>query len=315
MPPTFRSRACPLCGGTEGATLFAPEAEEFCSTNSTYDPRWRELLDLPKPSHFPIRRCARCGFVFAELLPDDDFLAALYDRVIVEERCVEGSEFSESYAARLRSVADLLELTKRLPQRKALDYGSGAGVTLRILAACNVDAVGFEPSAMRAEYSRAKGMRVVSDTQSLADNAPFAMLIFDDVLEHLPDPVATIQHLGSLTAPGAAAFVSSPSFEEPALQRQIEQHRRGAPMRRTVNPWEHLSYFSRATLDRLMERGGFHPIAPHELGRAPDIGLRAERGTVARMKNSAMSIARALRWAATGADLASVERRYYRRLA
>jgi SAM-dependent methyltransferase len=312
MPPSFRERPCPLCGATGGTTLFAPEAAEFCRTNSTYDPRWREILDLPPEARFPIRRCASCGFVYAALLPDEGFLRTLYDRVILADRCIEGSEHGEGYAARLRSVADLLQLAKGTGRPKALDYGSGAGVTLRILEACNVDAVGFDPSASRASYSRASGSRVVSDVRELAAEAPFTMVVLDDVIEHIADPVPAVQLLGTICGKGAAVFVSSPSFEEPALRRQIAAHARGEAMRRTVNPWEHLSYFSRRTLDRLMARGGFRAVAAHELDRQPDVGLRPERRAVARLGNSAISILRTLRWAATGNGVTNVERRYYR---
>jgi hypothetical protein len=78
---------------------------------------------------------------FASLLPDAEFLTALYDRVIQKAECVAGSENRPGYARRLRYVAGYSASTARDPLR-ALDYGSGLDVTLRILRACGVDATG-----------------------------------------------------------------------------------------------------------------------------------------------------------------------------
>lgn len=311
MPSAFRPRSCPLCGASDGATLLELEAEEFCRSNWTYDPQWREILELHDSARFPLRRCASCGLVYATLLPDDEFLHTLYDRVIVKELCVEGSEHRGGYAARLRYVADLLQLASA-DTPKALDYGSGAGVTLRMFEACNIDAVGFDPSAMRAEYSGTRS-RVVTDRDDLKAAGPFSMVVLDNVLEHIADPVEAIEFVREITTRDAVAYVSVPSFEQETLNREIARHARGETLVMTLNPWEHLNYFSLRTLDALMARGGFHPIAPHQLQRAPDIGLRPERATVARAKNSAASMLRLVRWAARGEDVTSVERRFYRR--
>lgn len=311
MTPTFRPRSCPLCGASGGVTLLELEAHEFCAANWTYDPQWQQLLGVPRDMRFPVRRCASCGLAYATLLPDDDFLRTLYDRVIVKELCVEGSEHHAGYAVRLRYVADLLQLASGT-RVKALDYGSGAGVTLRIFDACNVEAVGFDPSAVRAEYSRPRS-RVVTDRAALRDEGPFSMVVFDNVLEHLADPVETVEFVRAITTEDAVVYVSVPSFEEPDFRREIEKHARRETPVMTLTPWEHLNYFSLKTLDALMARGGFRPAAPHELQRTPDIGLRAEGAAAARLKNSAASLLRLARWASRGEDLMTVERRFYRR--
>lgn len=307
----FAPRSCPLCGTAEGTTLVALAAAEFCDANWTYDPAWRTLLTLPDDAEYPLRRCGSCSFVYASLLPDEQFLQLLYDRVIVKESCVAGSEHSGGYATRLRYVADLLQLAgDHVP---ALDYGSGAGVTLRILRACNVDAYGFDPSGMRAGYSRETGAPVLTDRQSLVEHGPFAMIVLDNVLEHIPDPVEAIRFIASNTRSAAVAFVSVPSYEDDDLQREVSRRARGEKLSMTLNPWEHLNYFSLASLDRLMARGGFVPIRSDELPRVPEIGLRPETALKARAKNAAATLVRLARWAATGRALASTEWRYYRK--
>jgi len=199
-----------MCGETAGETVLELEADEFCRTNWTYARDFRAILCLPARATFAIRRCSRCRFVHAALRPDDAFLVTLYDRVISDAECVTGSENTESYARRLRYVAELIELA---PPGRALDYGSGLGVTLRVLAACRVPAVGFDPSAVRQRYSGANDAHVTGDWDAVTRQAPYSMVVLDNVLEHLPEPVAVVEHLGQLAAPGAIAYASVPPYE------------------------------------------------------------------------------------------------------
>jgi hypothetical protein len=304
---TFRERACPLCGSSEARTILDPEAAAFCRTNWSYAADAGAILGLDAAARFPIVECARCGLVRALLLPSDEFLSTLYDRVIQREACVAGSENRDSYARRCRYVADLVELAA--PGARALDFGSGLGVTQRILQACGVECIGYDPSALRQDYGRGYELEVLSDREALAGRGPFGILVLDNVLEHVPDPVATVTFLRSLAAPGAVVYVSVPPYEPAMLERQIAAYRAGQPLDMTLNPWEHLSYFSRRTLDATMARGGFTPIPPPG---PPGLGIRRETAAVARMKNSLASLPRLLRWGLRGRELESAEQRYYR---
>jgi SAM-dependent methyltransferase len=306
----MQPRSCPLCGEAAGQTLLELEADEFCRTNWTYAADYRAILGLPVRAVFPVRRCVRCGFVYAALRPDDTFLAALYDRVISEADCVSGSENKESYARRLRYVAELIELA---PPGRALDYGSGLGVTVRVLAACRIPAVGFDPSALRQRYSQAIDEGVTGDLEVVRRRAPYSMIVLDNVLEHLPEPVAVIEALGRLAEPGGIAYVSVPPYEGAFLGRQLDAHRRGAPLDMTLNPWEHLNYFTLVHLDALMSRGGFRRLAASERTAAPAIGLRAQQSRGARVRNALATGVRLALYAAMGDVLATAEHAFYRR--
>lgn len=303
----MRARACPLCGEDDAETLFEPEADAFCRTNWSYRPDFRALLGLPGQATFPIVRCRKCNFVFARLLPDDAFLAKLYDEVIREDDCVRGSENRESYARRLRYVAELIELAPDETLR-ALDYGSGLGVTSRILRACGIETIAFDPSSLRRGYSGE-----FADLEQVQQREPYGMVVFDNVLEHLPDPVRVVMDVGAMTVPHGVAYVSVPSYEREMLDRQIDAHRRGEPLDMTLNPWEHLNYFELQSLDALMGIGGFERIESASRVAAPNVGLRAEESRVARLKNAVASLPRIGRYAVTGDVLASTEHAFYRR--
>lgn len=307
----MKCRPCPLCESSENETVVELEAATFCLTNLTYSPDFRAILGIGDQALFPVVRCLGCAMVYAPLLPDPAFLVTLYDRVIQKEACVAGSENRSSYARRLRYVAELLELAPPAHPLRALDYGSGLGVTLRILHACGVDATGFDPSALRSAYASERNLSLVGDPSELT--GPFEVLVLDNVLEHMPQPVQTVEWLRGVTAKGTVAYVSVPSYEQKFLAAQVENHRRGKALDMTLNPWEHLNYFSLAHLDALMQRGGFRRLAASERVGNPNIGLRAEERAVRRTKNAAASLTRLARYAIEGDALASAEHAFYRR--
>ena len=310
-PHSMRERACPLCGSNERELVVELEAETFCRTNWTYSANFRKILGLPELATFPIVQCRVCGMQYAALLPDDAFLTSLYDRVIQREECIEGSENRGSYARRLRYVAELLDLAPDADPLRALDYGSGLGVTLRILATCGIDAVGFDPSALRGDYVRDRDLNVVGDVHALS--GPFGIVVLDNVLEHLPEPLAAMNVLREITAAGAIAYVSVPPYESDFMREQVERHRRGEAVDMTLNPWEHLNYFSLEHLDALMQRGGFRRLAARERIHEPPLGLRAERNRVRRWKNAAATMTRLARYAVRGDVMESASHAFYRR--
>ncbi len=307
----MQHRRCPLCGSNEHEAVLELEAHAFCRTNPTYSPDFRAILGISEDARYPIVRCRRCAMVYASLLPTAAFLDAVYERVIQKTACIEGSENRPGYARRLRYVAELIELAPTDDPLRALDYGSGLGVTLRILRACGVDATGFDPSALRGDYVRERDLAIASERAEL--RGTFGAIVLDNVLEHLPEPVETIEWLRGVTTNGTIAYVSVPSYEETFLAAQVEHHRRGDAIDMTLNPWEHLNYFSLAHLDALMQRGGFRRLEARERVAAPGIGLRSERSALRRWKNAAASLTRLARYATHGDVLATAEHAFYRR--
>jgi SAM-dependent methyltransferase len=308
----FAVRCCPLCGGGERRLLLTLEAARFCSVNWTYSVDFRALLRLPAEALFPIDRCMGCGFVYARLLPDEGFLAVVYDRVIAQAECVSGSENIASYSRRLRYVAQLLDLAPTRAHLSALDFGSGLGVTLRILRACQVRAWGLDPSHSRRAFAGRPDDQLVADLSALGAAGPFDLLVCDNVLEHLPDPRATIRQIGPLLAPDALAFVSVPGYEGRMIDAQIQALRRGRPVDMTLNPWEHLNYFSLHHLDALMREAGFRRIPAANRAQI-DVGLRPEPRLHPRLKNAAASALRLARYALTGDVGGTAEAAFYRR--
>ena len=94
-----------------------------------------------------------------------------------------------------------------------LDVGSGDGLFFNDLAEFGV-ATGIEPDAsLVSEATRATGRVLIRPFDaSFQPAAPCNLILFLDVLEHLPDPVAALRHARRLLAPGGTILVTVPAF-------------------------------------------------------------------------------------------------------
>ena len=308
----FQARSCSFCRSDDRRLIFDLKAEQFCSVNWTYSNNYPDVLQISKDEKFPVDQCGACGFVYARLLPSSNFLSRVYEDVIDPEECRKGSENLESYTRRMAYIADLLALTPDTGPLRALDFGCGLGVGLRILNAVGVKSVGYDPSPIRSETSRVAGSTVVNGESDLRDLAPYDILICDNVLEHIPEPSKTLELLSSVCASGAVLYVSVPSYESDFISLQLNSLKEGLPLDMTLNPWEHLNYFDLDHLDRLVSRYGFEPIPTCELPGHVNIGLRPESLLLRRLKNSLASLLRLAHYAVLGHTSRSVNNAFYR---
>lgn len=198
--------------------------------------------------------CARCAFVQADPLPDEDTLSEYYRRgqyrrdfpplpVLGVEPDAEGYEAAcvEDAAA----VADVLmhpEVVGITPGERVLEVGCGYGRAAAALAGRGVDVSAWDDDpAMRAEATK-RGVRVSVPTPGVS--CVYAL----QVLEHCRDPLATLVQWRSLLADGGRVHVQVPT---------IERMYGGAEH---FFQWPHVVNFTSRTLWLMLLRAGFRPV-------------------------------------------------------
>ena len=106
-----------------------------------------------------------------------------------------------------------------LPAGAVLDYGCGLGLFLQALLAEGFSATGVEYDSDAAEYAaRSTGCPVSSlaEFTSMRNNATYDALHLGDVLEHLPDPFATLRELLKIVKPRGLLFAEGPLENNPS---------------------------------------------------------------------------------------------------
>lgn len=310
----FKVRSCPFCNSDRKTELFALSAAQIFAANWSYQTRRLSSLSLPEELTFPIARCLECSFVFASLLPDSEFLGTVYDEVIDDKTARSHSAGIESMTTRMRYLSRLLLLLQSNSVASAvLDFGCGFGPTLELLNAVgSVCACGFDTSALRINELRGKGLQVSREIDEIRRFAPFAAVVLDNVLEHMPDPRGALRLVRSLCVDGAIVFVSVPNADISNLKRQALTLERGGLPSMEINPWEHLNYFDMTHLDRMMQSEGFAVLKQSEVPGEVEIGLRPGRRFTARFKNAAASSVRLFRYVFGGDPKSTVNARFYR---
>ena len=98
---------------------------------------------------------------------------------------------------------------------RVLDVGCGTGsVTLIANGMKNNDVLGIEPDEQRAERSRSRGIDTVCgelDETFSARHGLFDVIVFADVLEHLPSPAEVLTRAMRVLRPGGLVLISVPN--------------------------------------------------------------------------------------------------------
>jgi 2-polyprenyl-3-methyl-5-hydroxy-6-metoxy-1,4-benzoquinol methylase len=157
--------------------------------------------------------CARCRHVFtnpqqtwADLEPfygdyhvfhDDQPTDAEIDQLIARER-----------------NGDRINHARIVPGGRYLDVGCGLGRMVRFMSRLGMDAEGVEPASGAAAAAQQRGINVKCCT---LEDAKFPHNRFDtitlyDVIEHVPDPIATLRECKRILKPEGEVVINTPNY-------------------------------------------------------------------------------------------------------
>lgn len=219
-------------------------------------------------------RCAGCGF-YSSTLPV---------RINAVARIDEARREQALKSVRMQSFATMLAAWGALapPGARVLDVGCAHGWFLDAVAARGWRGQGLEPDRAMAARSRAGGHDVV---EALFPEIPpglerFDIITFNDVFEHLPDPVVAARALPRFLTGSGLVALTLPVSDGPVfrLSRLASRFGMGGPLARLWQvglPSPHLSYFSADTLVRLFTEAGFDLIHAGASEAIPKAGLFA----------------------------------------
>jgi 2-polyprenyl-3-methyl-5-hydroxy-6-metoxy-1,4-benzoquinol methylase len=213
-------------------------------------------------------RCVNCGLIFVSPRPDFEDLALQY----------EGSYFNcptptfggyENYEADrediLRTFRGRMKLIRPLLGSAAprlLDVGCATGIFLEVAREAGWHGEGVDISAYALARAREKGFEVHRGTL-IGANLPesgYDLITMWDLIEHVPDPAAVLSECHRLLRPGGVIAISTPDAGS-------------LPARILGSRWlgfrsidEHLYFFSRRSMQAMLEAAGF------EVGRIVAVG-------------------------------------------
>ena len=201
---------------------------------------------------FSYWRCSACGSVAAHPAPSPETLRRAYassyfvtDRPNLLERALEPLARREA-----RRIVNASPAGGEL-----LDVGCSAGTFMaRLRASGWIGPIrGLEPDAEAARRAeRLVGVPVrVGGVETLREERPgLAAVVLRHVIEHVPQPLETLQDVHSLLAPGGVLYLGTPDARTLSA-RVFGRYWDG------YDPPRHLFAFSAEGLRMLLERAGF----------------------------------------------------------
>ena len=224
----YTRAACPTCNHQPDSPLFAKHNGEYAY-------------------------CPECDHVFLQNPLSAEKLIKFYTDYPTSSLEWHQNE-SEFYRSIYQRGIDLFS-----PHRNGealLDIGCSSGYFLSIAAQQGYTAFGIEPNSREAGYALKNGVNVIGSTiDNLSDGKEiFNVITLWDVLEHIQQPVDYLSALRPLLSRHGLVFVQVPTSD--SLAARI--------LRENCNMFdgiEHLTLFSRGSLDIAFQKAGFTCLA------------------------------------------------------
>ena len=269
--------ACPVCGDTRREVMYEGLTDKvfFCA-----------------PGQWTLHRCLGCGSAYLDPRPTPDTIGLAYQRYYTHEiagkevsakpkRGFDGLRsrlrygyLNHRYNVTLkpssplgRWIVPLFPIQRSgidrwvrniaipCPGARLLDVGSGNGEFLRLASRLGWEAQGLEPDPSAAAVARSVGLCVqeghLPDTGLASDY--FDAVVLNHVVEHLHEPLRSIEEVFRILVPGGKLWMTTPNLESP-LHRRFERNWRG------LEPPRHLVLFNLRSLLSICQRNGFQQI-------------------------------------------------------
>ncbi len=217
--------------------------------------------------------CAGCAFIYLNPRINASIIVDSYsnavDPVFFEQNPMRIKTFQRSFGRIVRTLA-----LQPNPGKPILDIGCAGGAFLKAASELGFHGIGVEPSRWLCEQGK-KLYGLDLRPGILSDHAfapkSFSIISLWDVLEHLTHPGAVLDDVAKLLSDDGTLIINVPDHD--SLARQLL--RSHWPFYLSV----HLSYFTPASLQRLLDQHGFKVLGVRPYFQTLELGYVLQRAS------------------------------------
>ncbi len=263
MHQAFEEIPCNLCGSSETVEVFSSTLPEDLSLALT-----KRFAPADHASgNDRIVRCVRCGLAFASPRMKTEYIWSGYSEADDTRYATQGKDRLATFSRAVKKIEQYL------PQKgKMLDVGCAAGFFLKVAHDAGWEVEGLEPNKGLAVWgSKHYGVpiRSVNFFEARLPADKFDVITFWDVLEHVTDPKAYLHEAFRVLKPGGYVVINFPDFGSPLAKIAGKRWWFLSPV--------HIYYFTRDTLRKFLEQGGFADIRMERHFQTLSLGYLFER--------------------------------------
>jgi len=231
---------CPICKSTS----------KLIDIVKTINSNSREILNL--------RECKYCKHWWIDPMPEQQYLNHLYEI---------GSEFvvSSGYQGREkpedselnRYILRFLKISEDIIDLNYLEIGVGPGYLFNFFDKKVKNCYGVDPCSWKPYKPT-----IFSDINRIPKGIKFDIIVIQDVLEHLEDPINMLIKVRKLANPGCKLSCGFPNKD--ALIAKILKGRWSM-----IRPIGHLHYFSSKSIKKMFKKSGWEIVKKYSYWPVP----------------------------------------------
>lgn len=250
-------KCCPICDGDRHEDIWALEQSpllELVGAQACIQPRWFAPLHIV--------RCLQCRHLFNKAY-DVSSWSLTYRHNALTNRPVHSTMLNY-----LDSVVSWVGVDA-VAGRRVVEVGAGTGVLSRKLAHHAQSVLVVEPNPrLTIEDLPEENIELLNEPfRAALVKIPADVVICRQVLEHVADPLDLLEEMNRSLVPEGLLYLEVPSAE------YIEQQGAFFDLHN-----EHVQYFHRGNLLRLVARAGFALVREQQIKNGHDLGLLLKKG-------------------------------------
>lgn len=206
---------------------------------------------------FTFSKCNQCSMVYLNprltVQATYDFYNSPWNAIYNEQKFDIVSQHTELDDEINRTNLDLILGARQGARGELLEIGFASGVFLRAAKAAGFNVHGLELNEPNYQKVRAELGSTIHNVDLFRANLPadhFDVIYMRDVFEHVPEPKRMLRELQRIMKPGGLVYIEVPNIEGLIYKVVKERHV-------CIFGFEHLNYWSPATLQRILDLTGF----------------------------------------------------------
>jgi len=221
----------------------------------------RDLTKFWAMSGYKLARCRTCGMVW-DYFPPENLLFQYSESYFNNDNPKGGyANYFEGMVVNKKTFSDRLKkIERKFGKGKLLDVGCALGDSL--LEARRLgwkETEGLEVSEYAYRFAKKRRLKVTRGhlRQDTFDSNTFDIVTYQDVIEHIADPVGELKKVFRILKPGGIIYIVTPDIGG-FWARLL------GPMWYHYKPIEHVSYFSQKTIRKALNLTGFINLETYE---------------------------------------------------